>query len=929
MRHPGLRTAVVLSLGLLFGATLAAQSTNSHLTGTVRDAQGGVLPGVTVTATAPSLIGTQVAVSETNGSYLFPSLPSGTYTLKFELQGFQTLTRANIVLALGQTLTVDAQMQVASLKENVTVTAASPVVDTQSTSIGNTLNTQKLISVPSSTDLWGALGQSPGIHMNSFDVGGSNKFQQSGYTAYGISGQSRIVTEGVDTTEGTSGAGFYQDYFSQSEIAVSGAGQDVSMNTPGAAVISTIKSGGNTFKGLVNQTYEGKSFVGSNSDAAIQARGGTSQPNLLFWENHDDLGGPIKRDRLWFFAAFNHFHIDQQISGVPTSIATNLGVFHNFTTKETWKPSQNNTLIGYYQYGLKAEPLRGLAVTVGPQSALAEYAASWMYNGKWERVWTNRLFTELNVGEFGYNFPEAGFTEGGTAGPFLDHPAKPQMYGDVTYYLPTKHAGSHDLKFGFEWINEMWTDSSDGQSGPILYLTDNNQPDEIRVTNLGDPSNIGGAWTVPINGDHKKALYAQDRWTATNKMTITAGVRYDRQSPYYTSSTTDPLLTELYSATTVPGKVLFTRNNFAPRIGISIDPSGQGKTALKVFYGRYYYNFSDTLSAVDPGGPSTATYKFLNTEGDGLYHGLQDLGTLLSSTGGSSTTYNPNMPTPYTDEIDVSAQQQFWGESSIRLAYIRKMENDNFATYNQLWVSQFTVPVNEAVTIQNYGTGVQGVQDFTVYDIPNSLKGKVSNIINTAPGNASSATFGTVEVAFTKRFARGLFLDSSFDWTRLNQPYANSASNSSTTQSNPIGAPTYFENIYPTVPNVQQTSEWQFHLSSHYEFRYQIGIGANFDVQNGWNYARLITVTLPNSGTQKFWAENLSNNRSESVPYFSLRLDKAFDIARFRLTGMLDIFNVLNANPIVNFNLSNGSLYNEVNGVLPPRTLQLGVRFEF
>ena len=241
------------------------------------------------------------------------------------LQGFQTYTRQNIILGVGQTLTVDAQMQVATLQESVTVTAESPVVDVKSTAVGNTIDTAKLIGVPSSSDLWGALAQAPGVQMQGFDVGGSHKSQQDGYVAFGVPSQNRIITEGVDTTEGTGGAGFYQDYFAQNEIAVSGAGQDVAMNTPGAAVISTIKGGGNQFRGLINQTYEPKSFVGDNASSDDTARGGQANPNLLFWENHDDFGGPIVKDKAWFYAAYDHFHINKQISGVPTATATDLG----------------------------------------------------------------------------------------------------------------------------------------------------------------------------------------------------------------------------------------------------------------------------------------------------------------------------------------------------------------------------------------------------------------------------------------------------------------------------------------------------------------------------------------------------------------------------------------------------------------------------
>ncbi len=102
-------------------------------------------------------------------------------------------------------------------------------------------------------------------------------------------------------------------------------------------------------------------------------------------------------------------------------------------------------------------------------------------------------------------------------------------------------------------------------------------------------------------------------------------------------------------------------------------------------------------------------------------------------------------------------------------------------------------------------------------------------------------------------------------------------------------------------------------------------------MQSGWQYARLISVKLPNAGTQSFWMTDLGANsqRSETVPLLNLRLDKAFSFAGHRLTGMIDLFNVLNAAPVVNFNLSNGSRFNQVNGVLDPRTLQLGIRFEF
>lgn len=939
----------------------AGQTTPSHLTGVVRDSQGGVLPGVTVTATSPALIGSQVVVSEANGSYRFPDLPNGTYTLKFELAGFQSFTRQNIVLAIGQTLTVDAQLQVATVQENVTVTAASPVVDTQTTAVGNTLDTQKLIAVPSSTDLWGALAQSPGVRMQGFDVGGSHKYQQTGYNAFGISGQTRVVIEGVDTTEGTGGAGGYYDYFAQNEVAVTAAGQDVAMNTPGAAVTSTIKSGGKDFHALVNQTYEPSSFVGDNSNPQTEARGGTAEKNLKFWENHDDLGGPIVKDRLWFYGAYNHFTIDQILPGVQQSVATNLGQFNNVTTKETWKPSSNDTLIGYYQWGKKALPLRGLSSLRGPASTLAQFSPGWMYNGKWDRVWSNRLFSEVNVGEFGYDFPErpsvdfktnpprsdlvtgvdhgAGFLQGGNTGPFESERAKPQVYGNMTYFLPTQNSGSHDLKFGFEWLNDMSNFASIGTSGPILYLDRSGVPSEIRLTDLGEPGKLGNTWTIPGDDNKRIALYAQDRWTMNGHVTLTAGVRYDRQAPYYTEGKRDPILTEVFKSAQFPQTTLFTRNNVAPRIGVAIDPRGDGKTAIKAFYGRYYFNFADSFSAVDPGGASYKDFVFNDLNGNGLYDGPQELGALLRAGGGVSTTLEPNIKTPHTDEIDVSVQRQFWGESAARLAYVRKMIRDQFATVNVDRLGQYTVPYTFTTNIQNKDTGVIGQQTFGVFDIPTSLKGHVDNVIQTMPADTDygAENFNSVEVAFNKRFRQGLFVDSSFDWTRgdiLASPNANRVSTSNTVQGDPLSTiytgATIFLNPYPTVPYRQTMSSWVWHLSSRYELPYQIGIGANFSYQSGWNYARIISVNLPNAGTSRFWTEPIQNNRSDNVPFLNFRLDKGFDIpGGHKVTAMFDLFNITNSVPITLFNLVNGATYDQVITMLSPRTAEVGIRFEF
>jgi len=363
---------MVAVVSLLGTPAAFAQIGQGRLAGIVTDSQGAVLPGVMVTASSPALIGVRTAVTEGDGKYLFPGMPSGTYKLVFDLPGFKKVERDNIVVVLGQTISTDAQMQVGGVAENVTVTADSPVVDVTTTRVGTSLKGEALIAVPSSTDIWAALSETPGVRMSGFDVGGSHKSQQSGYESFGIQNQAKVVSDGIDHTEGVGGTGFYEDFYANEEVSVGSLGSDVEMNSPGAAVVTTIKSGGNTFKGLEHISYEPGSFVGSNGATSdIAARGyvcppngeGVQQcnnPNLLFWEGHADLGGPIAKDKVWFYGAYNHFKIDKQVSGVAQSVATDLGIFNNYTAKGTGKINKNNTLIGYIQAGHKQKPFRNL-----------------------------------------------------------------------------------------------------------------------------------------------------------------------------------------------------------------------------------------------------------------------------------------------------------------------------------------------------------------------------------------------------------------------------------------------------------------------------------------------------------------------------------------------------------------------------------------
>jgi Carboxypeptidase regulatory-like domain len=959
-----------LLLACLVAGSAAAQITQGRLTGLVTDAQGAILPGVTVTATSPALIGTQSTVTQPDGKFLFPALPTGTYTLVFELAGFQKLTRENVRLAVGQTISVDSQLPIASLSESVTVAAASPVVDVTSTKVGNHLKGEELVGIPNSTDVWGALSEAPGVRMQGFDVGGSHKSQQSGYEVFGIQNQARVISDGVDHTEGVGGTGFYEDYFANEEVSVSALGSDVEMNSPGASIVTTIKSGGNTFKGLEQITYEPGKFVGTNAALSdLKGRGYTcsandlgvqqcGNPNILFWELHGDVGGPIAKDKLWFYGAYNHFKIDKEVAGVARTTATDIGVFNNATGKGTYKVTKSDTLVGYIQFGRKEKPVRGLSNLVPLESVRAQDSKSYMGKGEWQRVLSSRAFLDVNAGVFHLFWPMAVQVDPAVRVPEVDRSTtavrgagwnafttgrwKPQLIARMTYYLPEK-AGSHDFKFGFEDIRDWYRLGINGTSGTyrLSYATfaPGTQPSRIRFADVGGTSDFATGWTTSANIDQHYSAFVQDRWAPNNRVSITAGVRFDYQDLAYTDAVRKPLVTDVTTAlqagdggrifqptNNVTGASLLTNSNIAPRVGVSVNLRGDGKSVLKGFYGRYYNNLADGFSAANPGGTNYVEYNFNDLNRNGKYDGVAELGTFRTRIGGADAPVDKNAKTPHTDEFSGTVEHQFWEESSVRFTYVRKIQRDYIPFYFTpivtAWLGRQTVP----------RTATFNGVSYSLLDVPDSVADSTGTEYTNYPG--SNFTYDTIEMAFQKKIGTKIFLQTSFDYQwrdELRSADIPDWGSTSPLSTDPIGVGPQIS-INPNAGNRQKTTMYHMQLAGRYTFPYDVAFAANYRFQSGFPFAFIVpdgSVPLNVCNFEcSFFSTNLDQNRSESVNLLNFRVDKSFPIGKRKITAMLDMYNLLNADPVTNFNLV-GSGFKTVIATLDPRVFQVGFRLEF
>lgn len=951
------RLSVVESIVLvLLSASVGfAQVEQGRLVGTVKDSQGGVLPGVAVTATSPALIGQRTTITEVDGRYLLTTLPSGTYALRFELAGFNPFVRENIGVTQGTTLTIDATLQVAALAETLTVTGESPVVDTTTTKVGATFSGQALVGVPSSTDLWGNLAQTPGVRMQGYDVGGSHKSQQTGYDAFGIRGQAKVVFEGIDNTEGDNGAFFYSDFYAVNEVSVTAVGGDVETSAPGATSIQTFKAGGNKFSGLEHFTSEPTSspWMADNVDAATRARGFTGNPNLSFWEGHLDVGGPILRDQLWFFGAYNQFHLEQKISGIDPSVATDLTDVTDPMLKLTYRMGKKDTFVGFLMpRNNKKKPNRGLSASTAPDSVLAQDSKTWIKKIEWQRIWSTRMFMDIRVAACCEVWPmrtkvdaavkpprndaASGVDTGAGWNAFTLDYGKPQTLGTLTYFLPTDK-GSHDLKFGYEYIFNHYRQGINGQSGPIRYLDRNSAIDQIQLVDVGAFDKFAGTWQPGYDDNTMFSLFIQDRWSPASRLTITGGLRYGYQRPHYETGTRDPVLSDVFPAQTIQGQTLLTRNNVAPRVGLAYDLTGNGKTAAKLFYGRYYAIYANNFTSLNPSGVNSKTYVFNDLNGNRLYDGRQELGTLQASSGGSSTTVDPNLKQPYGDEISTSIEHQFWGESSVRAVFVRKVSKNIFGLVNVARVGGITVPV----TVVNPFDSTQVIH---ALDIPTSLRGVVSNQFTNIPD--SDASYNTLSLAAQHRFRGGLFIQGGFDrqWRdEIRSAGTGAAISTSPLNTDPI--PVYsFGSNYPLdysadISNRQKNTNWQARMLGRYEIPQmsgvvgtivsQIGVAGNLRVQSGYPYSPVASIRLPNAGTQSVFVDDIENRHSDNAGIIDFRLDKSIAVRAAKVTVMLDIYNLTNANTVTNFFLTSGATYNTIIAALNPRTTQIGIRLAF
>src|SRR5512144_2369373 len=298
-------------------AVSSAQQTG-EIFGKVTDSSGAVLPGVNVTLTSPVLLQAETATTTETGSYRFPQLAIGVYTVKFELAGFKTFIREGLRVEIGFNAQINATLEVSAVQETVTVSGESPVVDTRDTSRTTRFNQDALQSIPSARDPWVIIEQSAGVAMDRSNVGGSQSGQQSNFVARGAPmAQQKWNLDGVDITDmaATGGSPVYFDFDAFEEMQISTGGADVSMQSPGVAVNLVTKSGTDQIKGSGRFYVTDDKFQAVNVTNELRMQGATTGNPIQNIKDYGiEAGGPIKKGRAWIWGSYGKQNINVGIN---------------------------------------------------------------------------------------------------------------------------------------------------------------------------------------------------------------------------------------------------------------------------------------------------------------------------------------------------------------------------------------------------------------------------------------------------------------------------------------------------------------------------------------------------------------------------------------------------------------------------------------
>jgi outer membrane receptor protein involved in Fe transport len=700
---------------LIVSATAQAQSTTGTISGRVSDAQGLPVPGVTVTATSPNLQGTRETVTSTNGDYILSLLPSGTYTVAFELSGFGTQTRS-VTVAPTQVVPLEIEMGPAAFSETVQVVANSSDVFTETAQVGTNFSQELISTLPTARDLNATLQLAPSVH----PTGPAGGYSIAGSTSF----DNLFLVNGVTINENLRGQA-YDLYIEDAvqETTVSTAGISAEYGRFGGGVVNVVtKSGGNRFGGSFRDTLNNDNWrkltpfelspaggVGGGRDLRVDK----TVPTYEY-----TFGGPVLRDRVWFFTAGR---LQKQESGRNTAITAIPYTFTDdtmrFEFKGTYAMNTNHRFQGAYTKHKRLQENNTFNQNLSMDLAslgdreLPEDLFTFNYTG----VLTSSFFAEVRYSNRHQSFIGSGarFTDLERGTLLLDRARGNTRYWadtfcgvcdderrdneDIflkgTYFLSTRAGGSHSMTFGYDNFNDkrFANNHQSGSDYRIIGTTTIIQGTAIFPQFLNDGSTEIQWNPIPVNSQGSNfrthSGFFNDSWRVSDRLTANLGLRYDKNS-----------------GQDQQGKTVVTQDAFSPRIGVVFDPTGGGQWSLTASVAKYVSAISNSVADASSAGgnPQTRlfTYRGPNINPAGTANpvtsdvAIRQVFDWFNANGGAnlplaaaptipgvSPVIDPDLGSPHSWEYAGGINKQFGPQTTVRADVIYRNYGNFYADY--------------------------------------------------------------------------------------------------------------------------------------------------------------------------------------------------------------------------------------------------------
>jgi len=953
-------------------------ATQASITGVVRDASGAVLPGVTVEASSPVLIEkSRTAITNGTGRYQVVGLLPGSYSVTYTLAGFSTVRREGVELSGSLIATIDIDMRLGSLEETITVTGESPIVDVQSVKQQRVIDADTVAAIPGSRMYHNLVVLVPGLSTGGQNVGGINGPAPLLVAGHGGNGaEGRINVDGLGVNGSSGGGSLYvTDTANVTEVAIDITG-GLGESEVGGPVINVVpKTGGNLFSGTIFAAGANNSMQGSNFDDELRAIGLRAAGDLVkMWDLNGALGGPVKRDKLWFFVTTRYQGTQRYVAGMFYNLnagnpnawtyepdlsrqAISDGVWDNTSLRLTWQATPRNKFNVFWdEQGMCRNCWGGGGATVSPEAQDGSQNINWMraYQVSYSAPVTSRVLVEAGFGgtAFSYGNPREGFvrsmvrvTEQTAPIPNLTY--RSMFWDQVRSKTPRYRAslsyvtGSHSSKFGLDAYHAISNRNYQRGEG-LTYRLNNGSPNQLTML-LNDFTEKAHVRNV--------ALFAQDRWTL-GRFTLQGGIRYEHAASSSPEQTVGP-------SRFVPTPIVFAAqdlvkgyDNITLRSGLAVDLFGDQKTSLKINAGRYldpaqfagiYIDTNPARRQFGGGVPPQTTRGWT----DGNRNWVPDCDLLNPNINGEcgamanrsfgqvqtpSSTYDPALlggwgVRPGNWQIGVSVQREVISRVSVEAGYHRR------------WFDSFSVTDNRAITPADYqGYSVTAPSDSRLpggggyvigdlFDISPTAFGRTDNFITRASnfGEATNYWHG-VDTQVNARLRNGLTLQGGTSTGRAVSDNCDVIIDNPSRRNCHVARP-FLTDVRGLV--VYTVPKLDVQVSSTLQSRPGPEILATWNVPSA-TVAQ--SLGRPLAGSAANVAVNVLNPGQmygDRITQVDLRIAKLLRFGRTRANVGIDVYNLTNSNVPLTYINTYGTTWRNPNSILDARFAKVSAQIDF